>query len=59
MAAIRQRALRIPDQQRLGKRVAVGGREIRSVVTGDYELQYEISGDTIIVLRIWHTRENR
>ncbi|MKC68360.1 type II toxin-antitoxin system RelE/ParE family toxin, partial [Salmonella enterica subsp. enterica] len=24
-----------------------------------YEIRYEINGQTIYVLRLWHTRENR
>ncbi|HEL9940484.1 TPA: type II toxin-antitoxin system RelE/ParE family toxin, partial [Klebsiella pneumoniae] len=26
---------------------------------GEYEIRYEINGQTIYVLRLWHTRENR
>jgi len=34
-------------------------REVRRIIVDDYEIQYEIRGDEILVLRIWHTRENR
>jgi hypothetical protein len=34
-------------------------REIRRLFVGDYELRDEIQGDTIIVVRLWHTRKNR
>ncbi|EIT5648120.1 type II toxin-antitoxin system RelE/ParE family toxin, partial [Escherichia coli] len=26
---------------------------------GEYEIRYELNGQTIYVLRLWHTRENR
>lgn len=34
-------------------------REVRRLLVGAYELRYEIGGDTITVLRLWHTREKR
>lgn len=34
-------------------------REVRRLLVGEYEVRYEISGETIYVLRIWHTREDR
>lgn len=34
-------------------------RDVRSLIVGDYELRYEIKGDLLAVLRIWHTREDR
>lgn len=34
-------------------------RDVRRIVVGHYELRYEIARDTIFVLRIWHTREQR
>jgi plasmid stabilization system protein ParE len=34
-------------------------REVRRLIVGQYELRYEISGEMIYVLRLWHTRENR
>jgi hypothetical protein len=32
---------------------------VRRLFVGDYELRYEIHGDVIIVVRFWHTGENR
>ncbi|ESQ79790.1 hypothetical protein AEYBE204_08065 [Asticcacaulis sp. YBE204] len=29
------------------------------MLVGDYELHYEVMADTIVILRIWHVRENR
>jgi plasmid stabilization system protein ParE len=34
-------------------------REVRRILVGQYEMRYEIVDDTIYVLRLWHTRENR
>ncbi len=49
------------DNPRLG--MALGGfepREVRRLIVGQYELRYEvIEGGTVVVLRLWHTREDR
>ncbi len=34
-------------------------REIRRILVGNYEMQYEIQESTLYVLLLWHTRENR
>ncbi len=34
-------------------------REVRRLLVGQYEMRYEITGDSIYVLRLWHTREDR
>lgn len=34
-------------------------QEVRRILTGNYEIRYEIRNSTIFVLRVWHTRENR
>ena len=34
-------------------------REVRRILVANYELRYEINPDTIYILRIWHTREQR
>jgi plasmid stabilization system protein ParE len=34
-------------------------REVRRLLVGQYEMRYEISGEIIYVLRLWHTREDR
>lgn len=33
--------------------------QVRFVVIDKYEIRYEVYNDTIYILRIWHTRENR
>lgn len=34
-------------------------REIRRLLVKQYEIRYEIVNETIYVLRLWHTREDR
>ena len=34
-------------------------RDVRRLVVGDYELRYEVRAETIVVLNIWHAREDR
>lgn len=52
--------LRLRQAPRSGERLpAFAPREIRRILAGDYELRYEIVGETIYVLRVWHTREDR
>jgi plasmid stabilization system protein ParE len=34
-------------------------REVRRMLVGQYEIRYEIQDETIYVLRLWHTREER
>ncbi len=34
-------------------------REIRRILIGRFEMRYEIHNNSIYILRIWHTREDR
>ncbi len=34
-------------------------REVRRILAGGYEIRYELQGSVIVILRLWHTRENR
>jgi plasmid stabilization system protein ParE len=56
-----ERLMRFP---RLGRRVTVtpgeaAPDEIRDWLVGDYVVRYLIAGDRVIVLRVWHGREQR
>jgi hypothetical protein len=45
---------------RLGEKLeAYEPREVRRIIVGHYEMRYEIAAGTIIILRLWHCRENR
>ncbi len=53
-------AKRIPARPRLGVRLhEFGGREVRRIIVGDYEIRYELTGSDVFILRIFHTREDR
>jgi plasmid stabilization system protein ParE len=48
------------EHPRLGEKLdEFAPREVRRILVGQYEIRYEISGDMIYVLRLWHTREER
>ncbi len=34
-------------------------REVRRIQVGNYEMRYEIQEETIYIIRLWHTREER
>lgn len=45
---------------RLGEQLCqFNPREVRRILWGNYEIRYEIQQQTIFILRLWHTRENR
>jgi plasmid stabilization system protein ParE len=47
-------------QPRMGARLdRYAPREVRRIFVGDYEMRYEILGDTISIVQIWHGREDR
>lgn len=59
-----QMLARAPDtllsNPRLGEQLfQFAPREVRRILVGHYELRYELSGETLHVLRLWHTREDR
>lgn len=57
---IRRYVALLPTQPRLGRNLPrYDPREIRSGIIGRYEIRYEIKQTNIIILRVWHTRENR
>jgi plasmid stabilization system protein ParE len=51
---------RLLKQPRLGVRLEIYElQEVRRLLVGDYEIRYELVGDTIHVVRLWHSREDR
>jgi plasmid stabilization system protein ParE len=51
---------RLLEQSRIGEKLdEFDPREVRRILVGRYEMRYEIQDTSIIVLRIWHTREDR
>jgi plasmid stabilization system protein ParE len=58
--SLRAATARLRDHPRLGSRLdKYVPREVRRLFVGDYELRYEIQASTIIVLNLWHTRDDR
>lgn len=44
----------------LGERIdGYGDREVRRMIVGNYEVRYEVRDETVVILRLWHTRGNR
>jgi plasmid stabilization system protein ParE len=57
---LQQGALPLLTFPRLGQ--ALGEyrpRDVSRLIIGDYELRYEVIGDTVFVVRVWHCREDR
>lgn len=51
---------RIPAQPRLGERLPrFADREVRRVLAVKYEIRYELTDSDVVVLRIFHAREER
>jgi plasmid stabilization system protein ParE len=47
-------------QPRQGQRLMVyAPREVRRLLVGPYELHYEIAGDRVSLISLWHAREHR
>lgn len=48
------------DTPRIGERLEkYDPREIRRLTVGGYEMRYEVKGELISIVRLWHTREDR
>ena len=63
-AKVMQRLIAAP--QRLLEHPRLGGcleefspQEVRRIFVGPYELRYQVNEGQIVVLRIWHGREDR
>lgn len=51
---------RLLEYPRIGEKLeAYEPREVRRIIVGNYEMRYEIAEAGIIILRLWHCRENR
>jgi plasmid stabilization system protein ParE len=53
-------AKQIPAHPHLGLYLpAFNPREVRKFLVGDYEIRYEVTNIDVVILRIFHTREDR
>lgn len=51
---------RLQENPRLGEQLfQFVPREVRRILVGGYEIRYQVQAEAIVVLRLWHTRENR
>ena len=51
---------RLLDFPRIGEKLdAFAPREVRCIFVAGYEMRYEIADETIFILRLWHTRDDR
>jgi plasmid stabilization system protein ParE len=52
--------LQVPDHPRKGSRLSqYAPRDVRHLIVADYDLRYEIRRGVIVVLRVWHGKEDR
>ena len=53
-------AARLSTHPRLGEKLEqYEPREVRRLLVGSYELRYEVRATQVVVLRVWHVREDR
>lgn len=58
--ALTKAPIKLAETPRLGERLEeFSPREVRRIFVGDYEMRYELRPDVLIILRLWHTREQR
>lgn len=51
---------RLQQHPRLGEQLfEFNQTEIRRFIAGQYEIRYQVDRDELLILRIWHTREQR
>jgi plasmid stabilization system protein ParE len=51
---------KLADHPRFGEKVeSYVVKEVRKLSVGRYVIHYEIVGDQILILRVWHSREER
>ena len=60
VAMLGMAAKKLVSNPRLGRQLEkFRPREVRRIIVGAYEIRYEIQAARVIVLRLWHTREDR
>lgn len=58
--ALTRAPTRLLSNPRVGEQLfQLEPREVRRILVAQYEMRYEIMEETIYVLRLWHTREDR
>lgn len=58
--SLRKATIKLASHPRIGLKLeGYEAREVRRIIVASYEIRYEIYGDMIRVLNLWHTREMR
>ena len=53
-------ASRLAAHARIGERLEqYQPREVRRILVGNYEMRYQVRGEEVVILRVWHTRQHR
>lgn len=61
-ARIRKAIESLPDNPRLGRRIAVpdgGPEELRNLILVPYVIRYIVEPERIVIARMWHEKERR
>lgn len=60
LEGIRAATTRLSQFPHLGERLdRYDPRDVRRIFAGSYEVRYEVTSDTVRILRLWHARERR
>lgn len=58
--ALYSAAERLCQHPELGPRVSrFPSRDVRRLIANEYEIRYERAKDALIILRVWHVKEDR
>ena len=60
LEGIRAGTTRLSQFPQMGERLEkYNPRQVRRIFIGPYEIRYELTSDTVTILRLWHARERR
>ena len=60
VARLKQVPRLLTNEPRLGTALPeFAPREVRRLIFDEYELRYEVTDAAVLMLRVWHTREDR
>lgn len=60
LEGIRAATTRLSQFPQMGERLdKYHPRHVRRIFVGPYEVRYEVTSDTVTILRLWHARERR
>jgi plasmid stabilization system protein ParE len=60
LAALTRAPDRLREYARIGERLeGFNPREVRKIIVAKCEIHYEIMGEIVYIVRVWHSREDR